>query len=354
MAIYIGSLILVLIKPFLLKVSRIKKSKLIYVVIVGFILFFISAVRDIQVGTDLPVYVTRFNLISNTSGFDLSYFNERWGFEYGFLYLNKALSLIGGGERFFIIFTSGFIISSFTIFIYKYSKIPWLSFYLFIVLYFFGTSLNLIRMFIAISICLTSINYLNHNNLYKFSLVVTFASLFHTTAIAFFILYPLSKIKLNTKYLILVSGLILTLGLLGSRIINIVLNVFGYQQYLSYVGSGDGISMLILLVSIILLTLILKKTNNLTEDNGLNLLLQMLILAVGFNVLSLQLTFAARVMWYFKTALLILIPNVIANLKSNDIKGIGLFLVIILPLIYFNIMSSADTAGIVPYIFMWE
>lgn len=354
MEIYIATLGIIVFLAVLSTIINTKYKNLAHSLIIGLILFLISALRHSNVGTDLLVYIRRFYQISDVKYSELSYYNNLWGFEYGYLYFNKLISFISQNDRFLIVIISLIIIVAFSIFIYRYSNVTWLSYYLFITLFFFGTSLNILRMFIAISICLLSIKYIIDKKPIKFTTLIILAFSIHTTAIVFIALYPISKIKITKKYLSLIFIIGIVFAFFSNKLLSIMLFNFGYSHYSSDLNQGDGGSMLILLIAILILTLFFRKRNIIIKDDNYSLWIHMLILAILFNLLSLKLWIAARVMWYFKTALLIVIPNSINSIKDGKMKFYSYLLIIMLPLIYFYLVNLADNAGIIPYKFYWQ
>src|SRR5699024_193999 len=146
-----------------------KRTKIKIITVLFFIvLLLISSLRSVNVGTDMNVYFSRYSIIGETSFNELYKLNELWGFEYGYMIFNKIMFSISTSYYFFTFVTSGFILFSFYKFMYKYSSNITVSYTLFILLYFFGTSLNLIRLFLAISINLFRIKYLIDRDFARF------------------------------------------------------------------------------------------------------------------------------------------------------------------------------------------
>lgn len=354
MSIYVGLLIIIIYISVLLKVMKLSNNNLVYTWIIGLILFIISVLRHSSVGTDLHVYIRRFYEVHESEFSGLSRFNELWGFEYGYLYFSRIISSFLANDRLLIFIVGFIIIFIFSYFFYKYSQMIWLSFFLFISLMFFGTSLNLLRLFIAVSICLISIKYIINRNLIKFLLLVVIAYLFHTSAIIFVLLYPLSKVKISIRYLSILFVLGVFFYLFGGVLLNNIISRLHYVRYASDIGSGDGTGMLILLLTILITALLFKKNNIVQEDPYFNLWIHMILLSLLFNILSLHLWIAARLMWYFKPAMLIILPNMFASIKDKKISIYASLSTAILSLVYFYLVNRSDNAGVLPYLFFWN
>jgi len=326
-----------------------KRTKIKIITVLFFIvLLLISSLRSVNVGTDMNVYFSRYSIIGETSFNELYKLNELWGFEYGYMIFNKIMFSISTSYYFFTFVTSGFILFSFYKFMYKYSSNITVSYTLFILLYFFGTSLNLIRLFLAISINLFSIKYLIDRDFARFLPIVLLATTFHTTAIVFLILYPLYNFKFTTNSIVFLTGALVFIKLFSTQILNFLLSFHVYgKRYGDELGSGDGKGILLFHILILVIALIQKQHKN----NRNHLWLIMLVTSVIFNLLALNLTIAARVMWYFKPTFLILIPEILENKpKKNLVLHVLLSCIILVYPLYHTFQRvSADNEGIFPY-----
>lgn len=331
----------------------------------------LSCFRADSVGTDLGNYLKRYVYIGEASWLEFPSFNSRWGFEYGFLIFCKLISYINKSEQFFLIVTSLFVLGNLFYAIKKYSLNSCLSYYFFVVFLYFGTSMNLIRLFMALSICILSIDKIVEKDLKKFIIIILIASLFHTSALVFLVLYPFCRIKISKDTLVIFAVGCFLIYFLGDTVILFLLkNItsYYYARYAEGIGSGSGTGMLLLLVMIFAYcfwnqTRIGNKGAVYAEKNGMkkfdeyhSIWMHMLLLAIALNMLALRLMVAGRLMWYMKISLIFLLPNTFQMLSAknkSDILAGALFIVccIILPIIYYNNMMNVDNAGIVPYFF---
>ena len=153
----------------------------------------------------------------------------------------------------------------------------------------------------------------------------------------------------------------------GDQFIKFAVRIFSsiyYEKYAENIGSGSGNGMLILLIFIFVVCYINESRRNVgcinqyaMEKIGYNdIWLHMLLLAILFNFVALRLEIAARIMWFFKPALIFLIPNTFRyyrlKSKSDYVLFIGILIVcIVLPFIYYSSSIKIDNFGIVPYEF---
>ncbi|WP_195932060.1 EpsG family protein [Turicibacter sanguinis] len=329
-----------------------KKNRGLICILFGMIFILISGFRNISVGSDLNTYYFRYKLISSSSWNSLIDFHEAWGFEYGFLILNKLLGFISTSPYFYIFITSAFILLSFIIFIYKYSEMPYYSFFVFIGLNLFGTSMNLIRLYIACAIILFSIKYIYSKEAIKYFFVVFLASLFHSSALVMIIFYPLCQLKENTKFYIYSIMIFILSYIFGSKIIEILLKLgssYYYERYSSNLGNGDGEVVLLFFIFILLSYLFFKNFNLINDRFKDTLWIKFLILCIFLGIISLKLNIAARLMWYTKAGLIITIPNIIVNIKNIEFRFIYTIIVTIGILIIYFMLISSSFVGIVPY-----
>jgi transmembrane protein EpsG len=337
-----------------------KDKNIKLLITIGLQLFFISAFRAKDVGIDLQRYIPRYNLIASTEWKDIFSLRHVVDFEYGYILYNKVISTLFKNEQALLIVTSAIVTFSFSYFIWKYSKIPWLSFYLFITLGFWGSSFNILRQYIAMSILMFSIKYIKNRNLLKFLACLCLAISFHTTSIFYIILYPLYNIKINKIHITLLSFIAIVNMFATEYIIKLIVGQTSYSKYFQDIGSGlghgSGEGNLAILVLVIICVLFFRK---LVEDSNsnINLWLNMLIVAAFLNILALDLGIFERVMKYFMIAIIIAIPNTIYSLKQLEMRLIGKTLVIVLTAYYYFAILMTDylsSSGTIPYIFMWQ
>src|SRR5690625_582052 len=105
-----------------------KKVKKIFVLLFTGQLFLILALRDTSIGTDVSSYITQFHYISNSSLPEVLSLR----YEVGYKFLVKFITLFTENHQVFLSIVS--VLSIFPIgrFIYKHSKMPFLSFAIYI------------------------------------------------------------------------------------------------------------------------------------------------------------------------------------------------------------------------------
>ncbi len=325
-----------------------KKGKILCS-LVGLQLFLTAALRATTVGGDLENYIPLYSRLGK----------EDWGeifvgrIEPGYLFLNKILTLFSTDERLLLVVIGGIVVVGFCTFIYKNSRIPWLSLFLFVALGLYTTSLSMLRQSVAIVFTLMSIRYVERRSFWKFSILVSIAMLFHYTAITFFILYPLAKFKPTWRYFffMLGGGFLFSLFLGKTLLINLIERY--HSLYEDAITGGTGYNMLLLLIAVTAFGLFAGGRQE--YDRFRNVLTHMMILACCFQCMALYFGLMARIVLYFSASQLVFLPNAISYMGMKDLKFLAVSSVFILAFSYFVIfILGGDSCGILPYRFMWE
>ena len=357
MGIYISILVFIIVLQIILKKTKLANIRALFVGIVSLVLILFSALRSVDVGQDTSVYVERFKIISESSWKQLVDLKDVVDFEIGYIIFNKVISIISANEHIFLLIVSSIIIVSTSLYVYRKSDIVWLSLFLFVALGFFGETMNIMRQMIAIAILLPSIKFIEERNIFKFTILVAIASLFHLTAFSFLIIYPMSLIKINKKYYI---GIVVSIALLyvyADAIIFWSMKLLGYQDYLVNIGEGSGLGMISMLIFFLVLGLYYRQNLSNSELSDTNIksydvYINILVVAIFINTIAIHFALAGRVMVYFTFHNIILLPKIIKTI-DNKWQKVIVSGVIILGITYYFVFKLLvdDGSGVVPYLF---
>ncbi|WP_198439513.1 EpsG family protein [Aerococcus urinae] len=285
-----------------------KISRLLFTTFSSLHLFIIQGLRGTHVGGDLPGYQTFYQVTTNFS----DVINGK--FDIGYNFINYIFNILQINFQTFIGIISFFVILIFSIYIYKYSYNLFISYglYLFFGLYDFGFSG--LRQIIAMSILLISFKFLIEKDFKKFLIFTTLATLIHTTAISFFIAYPLINSnfiqKIYNKFFVVILPFIIYFGGL------IVYQVLKWFQPLLLVkfnliyseGFGmDEVFIILIYLSGILLPLFNKKI----KKDRLYISLQLLSsITLGIQLLSPYSYYFTRFNLYYYQFMVIFVPYI--------------------------------------------
>lgn len=320
-------------------------------------LFILSAFRSLNVGNDTLNYYKAYW----RSFYESSILNSSIRFETGYIALMKFVQYFHYDYIVLQILVALIIFVSVSLFLKAYSNNIIFSIYIFMTLNLFFQTMNISRQFIAISILVLSIKYVLNRNFVKFISMVFVASLFHSTAFIFIVIYPLNTInfaKVNKFFLFSVIPLI---TIFFDYFLNIYIKYFPkYEGYLSsdYFQSDGNLAIylnLIIYISIAIYAYVInKKYKPLRTISGFeSLAFKVSILIVVLGILGLKTTLVPRLIIYFSIFYIIYIPMLINRIDNKYIKVINTLLICTLLLLYFITIAylRPNWTGVIPYEF---
>lgn len=191
--------------------TLLRSYKKAVVVLGGFQLFLILALRGEFYGADASYYSNGYSYIASMSFdqmiacLDLNLLNTSnlvypYSYELGWVVVNWLFGgAIGFDYRVLMVVLSAFTAFSFALFSYRYSKDPGFSLFIISCLSFYLYSFYILRQTFALCICLLAIPFLLQRRPAKFAAIVFLAFLFHRSALLFLVLYPFCRLKVSKK-----------------------------------------------------------------------------------------------------------------------------------------------------------
>ena len=316
--------------------------KLIYVLI---IITIISGMRASYVGNDYHNYLDYYNYILNFGKIGSQFKKVELGWEY----LNTffATSLIPSNIFFGIIagLTWYFFIKGSQ----KYQFLLPLMLYFAITSGFFLWTMSGLRQSLAIMIFFYSIKYIIEKKLLHYSIMISIATLFHSSALILFPIYFIYKIKFNQKIFSIIY--IVSLFLIGNHwlynsMIGLIMEIMTkfdlLSQYSGYMTSdkidtntarvGTGLGVLLQWITTLYILYMSKKVLKIYP----NLNVYFVLFFIG--TISANIFFAidliGRVLNYFNISFFIVIASVIYISKEKLEKYFSLLLIIAYFLVY--------------------
>lgn len=322
-----------------------------FLIISGFILFLFVANRSIYFGADVIGYINKFNEIKNLNFsyiFSVAFFESEK--DPVFYYLAKITSFIGIDYRGWIAILSGIFITSFSIILYKYSKLPMISILLIISLGYLTFSMTGLRQGMAISFILLSYTFIRDRKIWKFILVVLFAALFHSSALVFLIAYPLAFLKFNSKH-VFTFLLVLILYLFFSNQIISLLNILIWSdQYDYYLNNNEGLNYTGFLIQLIIFLFCLIFTKKVLNKNAKDITLYNLVyIGLLLELFSTEIAEIFRLSMYFSIFSVILVANSINTIENKYLQGLLSLIIIVVSCFY--VVWSGVYDG---FVFYWN
>ena len=338
--------------------NRLIKNRKLFIIIVGLQLFLILALRSTVLGVDLPNYEGGYEFIrgldnndlwSRLNGFGMADLVYPFNYESGYTLFNWIFSHLGLNFHGFLVVCALINIISISWFIYEYSKKPWLSFVIFSTFGFFAYDFGIIRQSLALSMVLLSYILIDKKNRIAGIISFLIALSIHRTAIIALPLLFVCHIKLITRkkfliLLLLTIPILLLSGLLYNGFIVDVMSHLGK----GYVGHDIIINNLMLLLFIIALLVMIFCNFSKLKEKVDSVACYALVFSIYFMIFGLYNDVLARAVEYYSIFLVILIPMVIEQYKSQKaslIIEIGVYMLLI-GFMYFSIKGSV----IDPYI----
>lgn len=196
-------------------------------------LFIFSAFRGFEIGTDTYHYMEYYDRI---------YSGEDWVrtiIEPGWVLINDiAIYLFNDFRAVLVIATLMTLLPLYYV-LYKYSKNPMFSLFIYSTNFFYLASLNITRQMMSASIALIAVMMLTKNRKFWFIALILLSSLFHTSAIFFLILLLVDKLPNNDMTLIALSVLSMIVGIFGLELLIDIINLTPFRSYVSYHEFGN-------------------------------------------------------------------------------------------------------------------
>lgn len=345
MAIYIGLILLILILP------KLKINKKMYCILIGFAMLGLVSARDISMGmSDTEfIYLPIFNKLAQSSIVESYRYIERNDLEVVFYMLTKLFTLVSNNYRIYLIILAipfNFFVSRF---IYKYSKIPSLSFILFCSLNYFGMEFTLLRHCIAISFVIWSYDYIVKKDLKKFIICVLLATLFHKTAIIFLLAYPLSKVETGYKnFFAIVVSLVVSVTF-GKRLLQIIITFINSRRYLNYLNP-EADSLTFFFMNLLILLFIYMFIRKYSKEPEYKALMNIYTIGICISSCTIFIGEAFRLSTFFTIFSIIILPNAIYLLSNIKNKTCMILCFNVFLIMYF-FLFTLDNLEINPYIF---
>lgn len=342
-----------------------KKKNLIFVILAFSQLLAISIFRY-KIGYDYNMYATgEFNM--HMEGFETLQYKD-W--EIGFVLLTKVLGLVFPNFYYYMAFFAVISLVPAAIFIYKNSKIPWISTVLYVNTFLFFMTMNFMRQAVAVSLVMLSWHFIKKKKFFKFLVIILIASLFHQTVLIMIPIYFIIKMKIKPQGMIIYAYFLLIFYISSTDLINI-LTKFLHEEYNRSIFVTEGISFVyaILPTAIAIIAFLLSKyTINMSDEN--KYLINMTIITGLFFITAMRHGIIERLSYYTLIFFILLVPEIYLSIKEKGFciteKGIkrlanktqkqkqiiaSLVLLMILGISYFSFIYglSENAHGVVPY-----
>lgn len=326
MSIYVNVLvILLLIKYSLNHWPNIEQAKIqkIFLVVSSIILALFTGLRDRYTGADTLGYGTTFLTLRKYGDFWKAVEMRAKNGEYGYGFWNRFWGGITGNVNVYFTITAAVFALCLAIYIYKNSQNPFFSIILYVCTELFGFQLTAVRQSMAMAILLVSIEFIKKKKLMWFLITVYIASLFHNSALAFALAYPIAYLKMNFKTFSLYSMGFVFFVIYGDRIGRLLtMNNENYSVYTlgTDVSSNMGGWAVIGMLFLTIILCYIFKNKLITQSKYNTIFFNLAVTSLIIYILRYVTRIFERMSFYYQFAFIILLPNVIEAIPDDKTR----------------------------------
>lgn len=331
------------------------------------VLMFFMALRDQTIGVDTKYYCYIFEQLCDapvSKIFSVVTYGARgsnWvvDLENGYRLYNKIIGLLFNSPQMITVVNSCIIIILIYLLIKKKSKDYFLSIWLYLTLGLFQTEMNVSRNAIAILICYHALDYIAEKKFWKYIIWVCIAATIHKSVLVFIPLYFLFKKPIPSgKRMRLIIEISSVVGIgcmvLAPYIQNII--PMGLGKYL--MASNEKTESLLVggfyIAIVFFIWFMMKRSEKEGIYYACSTGMWMFTLNIACFGLNIGFKMAARVAGLFGVYIIILIPDLIYEIKSEKRrKTVTILLILGCGLQYILRMMINNIGGTMPYSFFW-
>lgn len=349
------SIISVFLYPILQKIIKKNKSKHIYCVIMCLLFILLIGFRSSVIGTDTPGYVDAF---ISASPFSWSLLKEiLMNNEFGFYFFQSIVRLFTDSYTVFFLLVSFLFIIPLSVFIYRYSEMPNISYLIFMSMGYLNFSMAGLRQTMAMGLLIVSFLILQKKRYFWSIIICLIASLFHITSLIFLLYLLFTKKRISLLHIFLTILICIMCLIFGQVFLSRVLEIiWGETRNYSFEEFG-GYSTLVLLTIVAIFALIFNKQITSAEsltNNEDAYFFKYLLISIPFQLLAIYQANCFRIAMYFSIfPMMTLIPKTLSKQEDKLTKYLGTIFVIILLFVQLFVFTYW-TSDVNPYKFFWQ
>lgn len=308
-------------------------------------MFLIFVLRYKYVGVDTIGYVRFFQKEVRRYSFAELLNQDLMRTEIGYRLYVKLISLFTDNYTVYFLVNGLVIFGTLLHFARKYTKNPFIFFFLFMTLGTYSFVETGLRQALAMMLCLWSVDFITDKKLIRFVLTVIVAYYFHKSAMIFLVMYPLSLVK-KLDWMIAVYIVMAGVLLVGFAAFQGLFNqLLGYEYTIEETGNGGIFMMFVLVIFTFSLFMMYDKPK---EVDGQSLIVQLSLMTVIFWLLRLISRTAERVSYYYITGLYIYFSQAV-NYEKDRFASLLKWLLILGCLVLFVYRNLGTN-----YLFFWQ
>lgn len=301
-------------------------------------LFIFSAFRGFEVGTDTYNYLEYYERLSSGEDWVRILAEPSWG-----LINDIAIYFFNDFKAVLIISTLLTLLPLYYV-LYKYSKNPMFSLFIYLTSYFYLASLNITRQMMSASIGLIAIMMIIKGRRLWFIALVLIASLFHKSALFFLVLLFVNRLPDKDSMLITLSVFATIIGIFGVELIIKIINLTPFGFYLQHFELGSKIGNLFYLIVFNIFAIFIMLTTHI-RDNYFKIFWLGLII----TCLLVRIPFGDRISVSMNLFYLIFFPYYISHAYIGNKNYKIIAVITIVSFFLYQLTDSIGDGEVFPY-----
>ena len=356
MAVYFVTFFLVVLSAFVaynMNWDKVKQNRcfaICCIVIIGLV----SGLRGYSVGADTHSYAYWYTYI-NSLGWNRAIHDTQIEMEMGYKIYSLILGEFSSNPRLILFVSSFLIVSSFILFLYKYSDDLFISVLLFMGLNHFFTSINTYRTYIALAIVIWIFPLLLKKRYISSVLLAFIGFTFHRIsaiyAFAVFAGYIFRKKRSNIRTVLILELIGVPLVPIAVKVVTVIFPKYEFYMKGDYFSSSMGLlNLMFAFIEIMIILILMANKKNETESS--NMLIVILSLCTFIRLVGSSIPLWYRLVQMLSFSLLLLIPMVLKTNDNPSDNRIYKYAACIGCLALYSYYLIIDAAEIVPYAFL--
>ncbi|MEW4354206.1 EpsG family protein [Streptococcus pneumoniae] len=311
-----------------------------------FVFYCLATFRTLEIGNDTIVYYSLFSFISGSRAPDMHALSYRY--EIGYLWLNQAISYITDNFWVFLAIVTAIIYYAYYKFIEEYSENSAFSVFLFFILGFWGHTVNILRLQLALAMAIFAFLAFRKKKKLQTVLFMILAISFQRIAVVYILSFFIPpKIDKRIYTILLATSLAVLLFL--PKILAIVAMVVPYfQVYLTdkhLVEDAKLASIIGILIRLIffIFSLYVFKTHDkdlsVKEQETFIYQINMIFISLLIMIISMRFSLLDRCQAFNWIFIITLIPNTLNLLKNWRNKVITFVAIMAFCISYFLVIN---------------
>ncbi len=324
-------------------------GKKAFAIAVGVALFLYAALRSPTYSGDVAGYVKKFNLYKQYSFVEMLELYSTDVKNPTYHLLGWFVSRAFDDAQWWLAFIGAIYAFAGSYVIYKESELPMISSIAWIALSFFSFSLTGLRQTIALSLTMPAYFSAKNRKLLSFLLLVALATLFHSSAFIFLIIYPIANKKIGIYHVAVALVVLVAFAAFQGQVRNFITQFFDDSYLGGYADSETKLTLVGFIVQLAIFAFGLWYYPNVTrEREGVDIIYNLSFIGVILQLFSSMIAEFFRVSMYFSFFNVLLIPLAI---KSEPKKKTRIMLYVFICGV---LLLYAFRNGIPNYRFFWR